>query len=257
MDRCPFATWKPISANIYKGGRKTIRGFVPHVQVGTGSLYGFFNTAKPKGKGGSADFWCSKTGALEQYVSMSDQSWAQGSTQHNGNPYFVSCEFEGNPSEPMTPAQLDMGGQLIAWVLSWSSWPLQVNTNPDGSGVTPHHVFGGGHTCPGPGPREGQYPDLILATRRHLPGPGNVPVPPLEVEMLDPADPIVQRILGAAENTAWGVLDPGVGLRKMVADLAGKPVAMPSAAQIAALLPKELAIEVADEIGKRFAGGKS
>lgn len=167
--RCPFATWRPITTNYAQGGRRTIRGFVPHVQVGTGSLHGFFNTPKPKGQRASADFWISKTGTLEQYVDLADMSFAQGSKEHNGNPYFVSCEFEGYPYEAMAPAQLDVGGRLIAWVQTdVARWPLVVNTDPDSSGVTPHHVFGGGHTCPGPGPREGQYPDLVLAALRHL-----------------------------------------------------------------------------------------
>lgn len=179
--RCPFAEWRPITANHTVGGRREIRGFVPHVQVGTGSLWGFFNTPKPKGEGASADFWCSKTGKLEQYVDLADQSWAQGSRQHNGNPYFVSCEFDGVPGEPMTAEQIAVGGRLIAWIRAEiNPFALQVNLDPDGEGVTPHHVFGGGHTCPGPGPREGQFPDLIAAAQ---------PAPAQEEDM--PAAPAV------------------------------------------------------------------
>lgn len=179
--RCPFATWRPITANITRGGRKTLRGFVPHVQVGYGSLYGYFNTAKPPGSGASADFWCSREGVLEQYVDLADQAWAQGSKQHNGNPTFVSCEFEGYPDEPMNAEQIAMGGRLIAWLRAEvNDFPLEVNTDPDGYGITPHHVFGGGHTCPGPGPREGQFPDLIAAA---LPAP-QPPTPSMEVDML-------------------------------------------------------------------------
>lgn len=182
--RCPFAAWKPISANITHGGRQRIRGFVPHVQVGNGSLYGYFNTGKAPGAGASADFWCSKTGILEQYVDLADQSWAQGSKEHNGNPYMVSCEFEGFPAEPMTDAQIDKGGQLIAWVITdVNPFDLVVNTVPGNEGITPHHVFGGGHTCPGPGPREGQFPDLIDAANRWL-HPIPIPTPvPLEDDM--------------------------------------------------------------------------
>lgn len=188
MTICPFAAWRPISENIHPGGRVLpLRGFVPHVQVGTGSLHDFFNHPKPPGQGASADSWISKTGVLEQYVSPPAQAWAQGSKLHNGNPTFWSCEFEGQPGEPMTAAQIDMGGRLIAWVHeTYGPFPLVVNGDPEGRGITPHHVFGGGHTCPGPGPREGQYPALILAALRWLdpiPGPGPVPVPPLEEPM--------------------------------------------------------------------------
>lgn len=168
--RCPFATWRPIAANVTRGGRQQLRGFVPHVQTNDGDLWGFFNTPKPAGQGGSADFQCFKDGRLQQFVDLVDQSWAQGSTQHNGNPTFMSCEFEGTVDEPMTPAQIDTGGRLMAWsITDVNDWPLQLNLDPDnGYGVTPHHVFGGGHTCPGPGPREGQFPDLIAAAHRWL-----------------------------------------------------------------------------------------
>lgn len=183
MIRCPFAAWRPISTNYGKGGRQRIRGFVPHVQVGNGSLYGFFNTPKPPGSRASADFWCSKTGVLEQYVDLTDQSYAQGSKQHNGNPYMVSCEFEGYPNEPMTPAQINTGGRLIAWILTdVNPFDLVVNTIPGNDGITPHHVFGGGHTCPGPGPREGQFPDLIAAAQRWLkPQPINLKGLPVDI----------------------------------------------------------------------------
>jgi hypothetical protein len=181
--RCPFAKWRPISANHTTGGRKPIRGFVAHVQVGNGSLFGYFDTPKAPGEGASADFWCSKAGELEQYVDLADQAWAQGSTTHNGNPDFFSCEFEGFPDEPMTPEQIAAGGRLIAWSREEvNDWPLQLNLDPDnGYGITPHHVFGGGHTCPGPGPREGQFPDLIAAAAGT--GPAPQPIPPVEDDM--------------------------------------------------------------------------
>lgn len=186
--RCPFAAWRPITTNYAAGGRKRIRGFVPHVQVGNGSLFGFFNQPKPAGKRASTDFWCSKTGTLEQYVDLADESFAQGSKEHNGNPTFVSCEFEGFPHEPMNDVQINLGGRLIAWVVeNVNSFLLQVNHDPDhGEGITPHYVFGGGHTCPGPGPREGQFPDLIAAAQRWLGHdiPGDDDLTPEQDELL-------------------------------------------------------------------------
>lgn len=161
------------SGNYKQGGRQRIRGFVPHVQVGNGGLWGFFNRPKAPGQRASADFWCSKSGHLEQYVDLGDQSYAQGSKQHNGNPYMVSCEFEGYPEEPMTEAQINTGGRLIAWVLTdVNEFELKVNLVPGEEGITPHYVFGGGHTCPqgsgGVGPRLGQFEDLIASARQWL-----------------------------------------------------------------------------------------
>ncbi len=162
--RCPFATWLPITANYNTGGMSPdIRGFVPHCQVGNGSLQAFFSNPATQA---SAHFWISKTGTLEQYVDTQDMAWAEAA----GNPYFWSCEFEGQVDEPMTSQQLDMGGRLIAWLYGLHSFPLVVNTSPDGQGITPHYAGGaawGGHSCPGP-LRFQQFDELILATLRYL-----------------------------------------------------------------------------------------
>lgn len=162
--RCPFAEWKPITANYRAGGMLPLRGFVPHCQVGNGSLQQFFSNPATQA---SAHFWISKTGTLEQYLDTEDLAWAEGT----GNPYFISCEFEGQVDEPMTSQQLDMGGRLIAWVYqNVGQFPLAVNEHPDGQGITPHYAGGaawGGHSCPGP-LRFQQYPELILAALRYM-----------------------------------------------------------------------------------------
>lgn len=196
---CSFAEQKLIpfsSGNFQRGGRQRIRGFVPHVQVGDGPLGPFFSRPKPPGERASADFWCSKKGRLEQYVSLADQSFAQGSKLHNGNPYMISCEFEGMPDEPMTDAQLDTGGRLVAWSLTdVNEWELRVNMIPGAEGITPHFVFGGGHTCPqgpgGVGPRLGQFPDLVLSTQRWL---GLVPPPPPPINLKEFPVDVIFRI---------------------------------------------------------------
>ncbi len=151
----------------------TIRGFIPHVQVGYGSLHDFFSRPLTKA---SAHFWCRADGYLEQYVDTDDKAWAEG----NGNPYFISCEFEGQVDEPMTDAQLDTGGRLIAWAHSnIAMFPLVVNEDPNGSGVTPHRAGGaawGGHSCPGD-LRFSQYPALVDSANRWLGAPNPAPRP--------------------------------------------------------------------------------
>ena len=168
MARCDFAAWRPITHNYSKGGMFPIRGFVPHTQVGTGSLAEFFDRPATQA---SAHFWISKSGTIEQYVDSDDRAWAQGA----GNAYFISCEFEGGIADPFTPQQIDQGGRLIAWCYrNVGPFPLQVNEHPDGQGVTPHYAGGqawGNHSCPGPGPRFGQYGELILAALRWLEEP--------------------------------------------------------------------------------------
>ena len=64
MARYPGATWLPITHNV--GGRRTQTiGFVLHVQVGNGSLHGYFDNPAT---GASSHFWAAKDGRLEQYV---------------------------------------------------------------------------------------------------------------------------------------------------------------------------------------------
>lgn len=58
----------------------------------------------------------------------------------------------------------------------------------------------------------------------------------------------------AADRVVWGVLDPAHGLRVMVAELLGRPVAEVDAEMIAAAIPADLASQVADELHKRLAG---
>lgn len=170
--RCDFAAWRPITANYRAHGMsRNIRGFVPHVQVGNGSLHDFFSNPATQA---SAHFWISKTGTLEQYLDTDDMAWAEAA----GNPYFWSCEFEGQVDEPMTPQQIDKGGQLIAWLHGIQPFPLVVNEDPNGAGITPHRAGGqawGGHSCPGD-VRFGQYPALVLSALRYL-DPNAAPTP--------------------------------------------------------------------------------
>lgn len=164
MAICPFTTWRPVVNETPGGMIAQPIGVVPHVQVGTGSLFDRFNDPSVEA---SAHFWVSKLGAAEQYVDAADKAWAQEA----GNPFYWSIEFEGMPDEAMTPAQLDTGGRICAWLHDLSPFVLHDSDDPIAGGFVPHYAGGadwGGHSCPGPGPRRGQYPDLILATLRYL-----------------------------------------------------------------------------------------
>lgn len=183
---CPFAEIKLITNNIRArpGRENIIIGFTPHVQVGNGSLYGFFNSPKPSGKEASADFWGSKKGALEQYVNLGTHNPA---SQGSGSRYFVSIECEGMPDEPMTGAQIDVQGRLLAWLIKEGyAIPLDIHGVKNKPGLVPHFAWmdENHHTCPqGPGlvgPRFPQYTDIVASARSHL---GQAPVPQEEDEM--------------------------------------------------------------------------
>src|SRR5215469_3449850 len=95
-----------------------IKGLVLHVQEGNGSLYGWFSNPAAKV---SAHFWCSKAGALEQYLQPPQQTaWAQAA----GNPNYVSVECEGFATEAMTAAQIAKVAQLLDWAAGTFAFPI-------------------------------------------------------------------------------------------------------------------------------------
>ncbi|MCZ1006321.1 peptidoglycan-binding protein [Streptomyces lydicus] len=146
MPRMPGATWRPV-INVHKDGTKEHRGLVLHVQAGDNSPFGWFNRSDSQA---SSDFWVSKTGVIEQYVDTGvDYAWAQA----GGNPYYASVETEGEPSEPLTAAQVEGVAEIYAWGHKTFGWPLVVIDSTTAHGLTWHGAGGaawGGHTgCPG------------------------------------------------------------------------------------------------------------
>lgn len=159
----PGAVWKPITANYRAGGMVAQRLFCPHTQVGTGSLQAFFSNPATEA---SAQGWNSFSGDKEQYLDEPDMAWAVGFA----NPYTYSVENEGGIDDPFTDAQIEANAEWLVWRRSRGHpIALEVTTDPNGSGVIAHHYLGGDHTCPGPGPREAQFP-LIVARAAALEG---------------------------------------------------------------------------------------
>lgn len=148
---CDFAVQKPVSAH---GGQiGTILGVVIHVTAGEGDPFNEFANPNNQvsshfgignGQGGMAD------GLIEQYVDTGFDSWAQ----MDGNNSYISVETEGEPTDPLTPAQVASFGQLMAWCHANHGVPLVIVDTPGESGFITHGDGGadwGGHTdCPGP-----------------------------------------------------------------------------------------------------------
>jgi len=147
-----------------------VLGLVLHVQVGNGSLYGYFNNPASQV---SAHFWCAADGRLEQYVDTDVVAWAEAA----GNPNYLSVETEGFPTDPLTPAQISKLAELLYWSAATYGFPISGPTphgqpgfsqhcNPDG---TPDPAWGN-HTCPDP-IRMAQMADIIAAAIPPLPVP--------------------------------------------------------------------------------------
>lgn len=132
------------------------RGLIPHVQVGTGSLFGWFDNPK---SGVSSHLWLAYDGDWEQYVPFNRRAWAQGA----GNPYWISVECEGFDSEDYTAIQVQRLAEFYAWGMREFGWAPQVTDSPDGYGLGTHRMGGkawGLHSCPGP-IRAGRRGDIL------------------------------------------------------------------------------------------------
>lgn len=140
----PGAVWRPVSS--HSGLMTAHLGLVLHVQVGNGSCYGEF--AVPA-NAASSTWWVSKAGVIEQYVDADYAAW----TEAAGNFTWDSVETEGEPSEPLTDAQIHGVAKIYAWGMAKYGWPAQLSEAPTTRGLGWHGMGGvpwGNHpSCPG------------------------------------------------------------------------------------------------------------
>lgn len=182
--RCPFAEWQgPADSNYRPNGMVyPLRGFVLHVIVG--SLEAADSVFKRSGWNASAHFGVGRSGRTVQWVDTADRAWAEGA----GNPYWLSVETEGMPSEALTPAQVSAVARLFAWGQVHGPYPYEVTDSPTGRGLGTHQMGGaawGGHACPG-GPRSAQRAEIIRQASGGVvtPVPTPAPTPGEETKML-------------------------------------------------------------------------
>ena len=196
MALMPGVVQRPVSA--LGGAMGAVLGVVIHVTAGEGDPYNeFANPANQvsshfgigNGQGGMAD------GLIEQYVDTANQSWAQAA----GNGNYISVETEGEPTDPLTPAQVQSFGRIMTWVHNTYKVPLAITNTVGGQGLITHGDGGaawGGHTgCPGP-QRSAQRADILTAA-----SPVMNPTNTTETNMLT-QDPKCQGLLGVLARTA-------------------------------------------------------
>lgn len=172
---CPFASWKPVPRNDGPAMTGDL-GLVVHVQVGNGSLRGWFSDPVA---GVSSHLWVSAKGDLEQYVPFGTDAWAEMS----GNGRYVSVETEGMPTEPLTLPQATVLAQLIAWGHEKLGWALEL-VDHGARGITTHAHYPsgipdpswGGHPCPG-AVRTAQLPWVLKVAKVMASAPPEVAFP--------------------------------------------------------------------------------
>jgi hypothetical protein len=212
MTVCPFALWKPV--RNHGGGMGSHLGLIMHVQVGNGSLSGWFNNPTADA---SSTWWVSKSGVLEQYVDANLCAWAQS----GGNSTYNSIETEGNPAEPLTPQQEAQLARLYQWGMGVYHWPKAVTDRPGQPGFGWHGMGGagwGGHTsCPGDLRKNRRQAILnTIGTPGAPPPPKPAPppkpsskVPPLHVDYFgrshNPTVPDVRTWQTQMKNRGWTI----------------------------------------------------
>lgn len=140
----PTASFRPVR-NTSGTMTQPTRGLIPHVQVGTGSLFGWFDNPASEV---SSHLWLSLDGAFEQYVPFDRRAWAQAA----GNSSWISVECEGYDTEDYSPIQIQRLGELFAWGMREFGWRAEITDSPNGYGLGTHRMGGaawGGHSCPG------------------------------------------------------------------------------------------------------------
>jgi hypothetical protein len=178
------ATRRPVSYYTASGDFSGVNpiGWILHVVVGNGSPFPYFNGLKKPDRKFS-NFWFAKNGKVEQYAPGFAKPWAQG----DGNAFYLACETEGNPDEPLTVAQIDS----LARFHIWTGLPDKLADAVGQRGIGTHSMGGaawGGHACPGT-IRAGQRRAILarVAELRHpapKPAPAPVPSPLKEKTML-------------------------------------------------------------------------
>ncbi|WP_018502965.1 peptidoglycan recognition protein family protein [Parafrankia discariae] len=167
----PPAEYRPVrNVNQDRAMVTPTRGLIPHLQVGNGSLFRWFDNPD---SGVSTHLWLSKAGGFEQYVPLNLQAWAQAA----GNPYWISVETEGYETEGYTAIQIRRLAELFAWGMQHFGWAAAVTDQPAGGGIGTHRMggvpYGGPRTCPGD-LRAAARGEILAAAQRITSPPGVV-----------------------------------------------------------------------------------
>ena len=207
----PGAKWCPITyraeAGKFSGGNPL--GYLPHVQQGNGSLFGYFNRLTSPNRLFSTA-WIAKDGHSEQYTELTGKPWAQAA----GNATYWAFECEGYVGEPLTAAQINT---LAVWH-NYLGVPDVLANAPGQRGIGLHRMGGaawGGHSCPGD-IRAAQRPAIIARAKAlrgaPLPGPAS-PIPPVVVKPVPKPAPTRPVPSGKIMLTVDGIFGPQSRMR--------------------------------------------
>lgn len=144
-----------------------VMGVLMHTMVG--DLPGTVQIFNEVSFQASAHFGVDQAGNIHQFGPVN--GWkAWHCVEGNGHWYGIEFADHGSPANPLTPAQIAAGAQLLELLSrpTVGNFPMQITNSTGTEGFGVHRMGGlafGGHSCPqlgnGSGPRSGQREDII------------------------------------------------------------------------------------------------
>jgi len=180
-------------------GSGAITGVIMHTMVGTqAGTIAWFNNPQAQA---SAQFGVGFDGAIHQFgpIGQGWIAWHAGAV--NATWYGIEHEDDGDPSRPLTDAQLTASAQLTEMLCGFAGIPLQVTNSPANWGLGTHSMGGsawGGHACPGD-VRAAQRGEVIRRARA-IRGGGSAPQPPAKPRL---EEAVMQIGPGETAGMSW------------------------------------------------------
>jgi len=181
-------------------GSGAMTGVIMHTMVGSqaGTISWFNNPAAQA----SAHFAVAYDGAIHQFgpIGQGWIAWHAGSA--NVTWYGIEHEDGGDPSRPLTDAQLTASAQLTEMLTGFAGIPLQVTDSPSTGGLGTHSMGGsawGGHACPGD-VRAAQRGEVIRRARAIRHDGGSAPQPPAKPRL---EEAVMQIGPGETAGMSW------------------------------------------------------
>jgi len=172
-------------------GSGAITGVIMHTMVGTqAGTIAWFNNPQAQA---SAQFGVGFDGAIHQFGPIG-QGWIAW--------YGIEHEDDGDPSRPLTDAQLTASAQLTEMLCGFAGIPLQVTNSPANWGLGTHSMGGsawGGHACPGD-VRAAQRGEVIRRARAIRHDGGSAPQPPAKPRL---EEAVMQIGPGETAGMSW------------------------------------------------------
>jgi hypothetical protein len=180
-------------------GSGAMTGVIMHTMVGSqAGTISWFNNPQAQA---SAQFGVGFDGAIHQFgpIGQGWIAWHAGAA--NATWYGIEHEDGGDPSRPLTDAQLTASAQLTEMLTGYAGIPLQVTNSPSTGGLGTHSMGGsawGGHACPGD-VRAAQR-DEVIRRAQAIRGGGPVPQPPAKPRL---EEAVMQIGPGETAGMSW------------------------------------------------------